>query len=196
MKRRQLLKNASVLLGTALSPSVVRAIISGVDGHNVIRTPRLDDHQRAMCRTLSEIIIPATDTPGAIEAGVPHFIELMVSDWYTETERGIFISGLHQLDEYCQHQFSTPFLNCLHDEQEKALTHMEIEAGKYHGPEAVAPILPMIDENQPFFTKLKELTVLGYYMSEVGATQELKFLPMPMEYHDIDFSDVGRQWSY
>jgi hypothetical protein len=171
-------------------------MISGVDSHKLILTPRLDDHQRAMCRTLSEIIIPATDTPGAIEAGVPNFIERMVSDWFTDTEREIFLSGLQQLDDYSQQQFSKAFLDGSSEEQERALTHMEVEAGKYRGPEAIAPILPMIDEYQPFFTKLKELTVLGYYMSEVGTKQELRYLPMPMEYHDIDFKDVGRQWSY
>jgi hypothetical protein len=49
----------------------------------------------------------------------------------------------------------------------------------------------------PFFTKIKELTVLGYYTSEVGAQQELSYNPMPMRYEgDYDFVKVGKQWSW
>lgn len=196
MKRRQLLQNMTLMMSGALAPAAVRAMLWGMDGRKVIRNPQLNDHQRALCRVLAEMIIPQTDTPGAIEAGVPHFIELMVSDWYTDTERGIFFDGLKQMDDVCRQRFSTPFLRASAGQQTEALIYMESEAEKYQGSEPAVPILPFIDEQQPFFTKLKELTVLGYYTSEVGAKQELEYLPMPMEFRDIDFADVGRQWSW
>ena len=54
-----------------------------------------------------------------------------------------------------------------------------------------------VDQNTPFFTKLKELTVLGYFTSEVGAKQALAYNPMPMRYDgDYDFDKVGREWSW
>jgi hypothetical protein len=196
MKRRQLLRNMTLMLGGVLAPSAVRAMLWGADGVDAIQTPRFDDRQRALCHALADLIIPQTDTPGAIEAGVPQFIELMVSDWYTDTERGIFFTGLQQVDAYCQQRFSRPFVDCGDGQRIDALTDMESAASEYRGPTSVAPIIPLIDEHQPFFTKLKELTVLGYYTSEVGCREELKYLPMPMEYRDIDFADVGRQWSY
>ncbi len=56
----------------------------------------------------------------------------------------------------------------------------------------------IVDENTPFFAKIKELTVIGYYSSEVGAKQELAYNPMPMRYEgDYDYAKTGgRQWSY
>ena len=55
----------------------------------------------------------------------------------------------------------------------------------------------LIDERTPFFAKLKELTVVGYFSSEVGATEFLEYNPMPMRYDgDFDFAEVGTHWSH
>jgi hypothetical protein len=57
-------------------------------------------------------------------------------------------------------------------------------------------ILHVSDEKSPFFFKLKQLTVLGYYTSEVGGTKELSYNPVPGSYEgDYDFDKVGHQWS-
>ncbi|MBK8991508.1 MAG: gluconate 2-dehydrogenase subunit 3 family protein [Gammaproteobacteria bacterium] len=46
----------------------------------------------------------------------------------------------------------------------------------------------------PFFAKLRELTVVGYFSSELGATEFLEYNPMPMRYDgDFDF-EVGTHW--
>jgi len=198
MERRQFLKSAAVLLAGVSSAAVVRAIESGVPAVQPIAQAFLDAGQRAMIEALAEMIIPRTDTPGAMEAGVPHFIELMVSDWYSETERGIFVAGLAQLDEFCSARSGKPFLQCDAGARVAALLDAERLAGLYV-PERTEPDIfgRYVDQHTPFFTKLKELTVLGYYTSEVGATQELAYNPMPMRYDgDHDFAAVGRQWSW
>ena len=56
------------------------------------------DAQRRIVSAVAEVIIPRTDTPGAIDAGVPHFIELMVADWLNDQERDIFFAGLKRLE--------------------------------------------------------------------------------------------------
>lgn len=195
MKRRELIHNLALITGAALSPSVVQATINGVDGRDIIKHSVFNETQRATCTVLAELIIPRTDTPGAIEAGVPHFIELMVSDWYTDIERRIFLDGLTTLDTYCQQQFGKVFLTCAEADQIAALTHMESLAESYKSTAPATPMSKEVDEHVPFFGKIKELTVVGYYTSEIGAKQELIYQPMPMEYRDIDFRDVGRQWS-
>lgn len=195
MKRRELIQNLALITGAALSPSVVQATINGVDGRDVIKTPVFSEKQRAICSVLAELIIPRTDTPGAIDAGVPHFIELMVSDWYTDTERAIFLEGLETLESHCQQQFGKVFLTCAEPDQIAALEHMEALAEGYKNTAPPTPMSKAVDEHLPFFGKIKELTVVGYYTSEIGAKQELIYQPMPMEYRDIDFREVGRQWS-
>jgi len=202
MDRRTLLKNTALLLGGIASSSVTRAVLAGVDGQVAIKTPIFTTIQKEKCSVLTEMIIPQTDTPGAIEAGVPHFVEMMVSDWYTDRERQIFLAGLEALDHYCKENFSKQFLQCNADQRISALEQAELDTEGYKAEASdmtgggEGSLVPgPEDEGKPFFTKIKELTVLGYYTSEVGAKQELRYDPMPMEYKDIDFADVGRQWS-
>ncbi len=202
MDRRTLLKNTAIVLGGIASTSVTRAVLAGVDSRVAIEKPIFTAIQRKKCAVLTEMIIPRTDTPGAIDAGVPHFVEVMVSDWYTDRERQIFFAGLESLDQYCMQSFEKSFLESRGQQQNNALEQAEKDIKGYKAETegmtggGEGSLLPgPEDEGKPFFTKIKELTVLGYYTSEVGATEELRYDPMPMEYKDIDFAEVGRQWS-
>lgn len=196
MNRRETLKMAAVVLGGVLSESLSAAVMAGVNPSGKVSRQLFDASGRKTLEILAELIIPETDTPGAIAAGVPDFIEVMVSDWYTDTERKVFLDGLHELSEYCQQTYGKKINDCSNDEQVSALQWSEQESKKYPAKQS-SPLSRAIDENSPFFTKIKELTVLGYYTSEVGAKQELRYNPMPMKYDgNLDFSDVGRQWSY
>jgi len=191
VNRRELIKWASVALGTGLSASLQQALAAGVDStgkHDFFTV-----EQATMVSVISELIIPTTDTPGAIAAGVPDFIEAMVADWYTAGEREIFMMGLAQLDKHCLTQYKTVFSHCDAVQQSSALSWSETQSKHYRG----ADLLGSMGSDAPFFTKIKELTVLGYYTSKIGATQELRYNPMPMAYNgDVNFSDLGRQWSY
>lgn len=195
MDRRELLKNAAILLGGLSSNSVANALLAGADGRVAINTPLFSAVQKNITQVLAEMIIPRTDTPGAIDAGVPHFIELMVSDWYTERERKIYFEGLVALNDFCLEQFNQSFLTSTDEQQITALEEAERLSEQYIAPSQNQLLSKTEDEDKPFFSKLKELTVLGYYSSEQGATKELKYDPMPMRYGDIDLVDVGRQWS-
>jgi hypothetical protein len=174
MDRRTLLKNTAILLGGIASSSVTRAVLAGVDGGAAIANPILTTLQREKCAVLTEMIIPQTDTPGAIEAGVPHFIEVMVSDWYTDRERQIFFAGLESLDQYCMDSFNKRFLECTAEQRISALEQAELDSEGYKAEvegmtgEGEGSLMPGAeDEGKPFFIKIKELTVLGYYTSEV-----------------------------
>lgn len=195
MNRRELLKNTAFLMGGLSSMSVANAFLAGVDGRAKIKSVLFTAKQRQVTAVLAEMIIPRTDTPGAIDAGVPHFIELMVSDWYTDREREIFFSGLQLVNDYCKDNYGNDFMESRQDNKVKSLEYAEEQSEKYKPPKSKSPLDNEDDESKPFFLKLKELTVLGYYTSEVGATKELNYNPMPMRYSDIDFVEVGRQWS-
>ena len=156
---------------------------------------------RQMVASICELIIPKTDTPGAIEAGVPQFIELMVADWYTDTERRIFLGGLEALDADCKKNFGRGFTGCSEAQQTTALQGAERQALQY--AESYTPKIStttgeeIADETAPLFSKIKELTVLGYYTSQVGATQELSYHPVPGRYEaNFPFSKFGKQWSF
>jgi hypothetical protein len=198
MNRRELLLAAISTIGGVLVGSPTLRVIAGETPTAVASRSVLHGRQPEMISVLAEMIIPATDTPGAIDAGVPAFIEMMVADWYTDTERQIFLDGLAELDAFCRTAYGTDFLGCSADQRVAALQAAEKKAASYVSPLPpgfFAAMAKLIDERTPFFAKLKELTVIGFFSSETGATKFLNYNPMPMRY-DGDFDYAGRQWSY
>ncbi len=187
MKRRELLRMSAVLLGTGVSGGLSRALLAGaspVDGASA----RFEQAQAAAVEFLCDMIIPTTDTPGAVEAGVPDYVATIVFDWYHDDERAAFLRGLAVLDAYCQQQAGNPFHLSSESVRVAALQEQERQARSANQNAA---------DDTPFFNRIKELVVFGYYTSQVGATQELVYRPIPGEYDgDFDYAEIGRQWSY
>lgn len=197
MQRREILKFTVLALAGGLSGSLARNVMAGALPTQKVALTLFNEEQRSMVAALAELIIPKTDTPGAIEAGAPAFIEMMVQDWYKDGERKIFFDGLAGLNEFCATTYKKRFMACSAQQQTAALKDAEAKAGSYKGPMGLGFMSKQVDENTPFFTKLKELTVLGYFTSEVGSKTELSYNPMPMRYDgDYDFSKTGHQWSW
>jgi len=187
MNRRELLKHTALLLGSSLSPAIVAGATSTAkELPSSTSNSRLSDPQRELITVLSERIIPASDTPGALEAKVPEFIDFIVSHWQTETERTAFLNGLSAIDQYCSTHFQTRLLICTEKQQISALTAFEQRAKteKTSG------------DIKPFFIMLRELVVVGYFTSKPGATQALRHAHAPGAFiGDYPLKDVGKAWS-
>ncbi len=196
MLRRELIKRSLIAATAFVSPTVAAAVEAGVSGHQKRKSASvLSPMQRQMVSVLSELIIPKTDTPGALDAGVPDFIDVIVSEWYRPGERDIFLKGLQSLEDFCRAK-GVAFIDADESLQSDALKHSEKESMNYRSPAGAEAAFGKTDEKTPFFKKLKELVVLGYYTSEIGATQELVYNPAPGYFDgDYDFEKVGRQWS-
>ena len=126
----------------------------------------LNPEQDKMVSEIAEIIIPATDSPGAKEARVNEFIDLMLADCYYEKDQRSFIEGLERMEKGSLRKYNKSFL-LASTEQRTALLKLEAR--------------PEQNSNDPtrFFQIIKELTLLGYFTSKVGATQALEYDPTP-----------------
>ena len=177
MDRRELFAAVAIAVPAlaGLAPDRLMAIGRGAHrgtGAPAHRRPEeFDAHQRATVDQLAELIVPATDTPGARAAGVVGFIEVIVGAWYHDDERAAFLRGLADLDTHCQSLFAKLFAACTEAQQTAVLTGLDAEA---RAMPAGSP--------QHFFARLKGLTLYGYYTSEVGYTQELLQTFMPGRY--------------
>ena len=111
---------------------------------------------------VSELIIPTTDTGGALAAGVPDFVKMMLSEWFSAAERENFIAGMHEFSASAFKKYGTKFgeLNASQKDQYFGELLATAEGG------ATAP-------RTPFVVLMKRLTIFGYYTSELGATTEL-----------------------
>ena len=141
--------------------------------------------QRETIEALSELIIPTTDTPGAITAGVPEFIELIVPEWYDTEDRERFMLGLTEVDERTQALAGVVFSQSEADTQTEILSALETEGQ--------ARIMSEEDPPTPFFQQFRGLVLSGYYSSEIGLRQELLYQPIPGRFDGcVDVSEVTR----
>lgn len=151
--------------------------------------------QRNLVAALTETIIPQTGTPGAIDAGVPRYIEFMVGEWLKPGERSIFMHGLTATEKMAANTFGKAFSACTVDERGRILDLMEDEAGaaSWYVP---GNVNRAFDSAAPFICQLKELTVYGYFSSKLGSTQALVLNSMDGNFAgDIPLSDVGSAWA-
>ena len=112
---------------------------------------------------VSELIIPTTDTGGALAAGVPAFVKMLLSDWFSEVERENFIAGMHEFSAGALKKYSKKFAELTASQKDQYFG--ELLAAAEGG--ATAP-------HAPFVVLMKRLTIFGYYTSELGATTELR----------------------
>ena len=114
MRRRELLQCAALLVASAGAVPSVWSMSGEQKKFLAARPNYIDRHtltfftqaQRATITAIAEQIIPATDTPGATDAGVPRFIELMVADWFDDTERQLFMTGLAEVESRAEGSFA------------------------------------------------------------------------------------------
>lgn len=193
MNRREAIKKLAFLTGGALSMSTVSAILSGCSssGSGSFSPQTLSSVQNELVTVISELIIPETDTPGARAAGVNRFIDYMLTEWNTEEERNQFLSGLDHVDEVSSNEFEKNFLELSKTDQTNVLKLLEKEA--QNKPVDVPGTNTGADH---FFPMMKEYTIVGYYTSEIGASQELRTNIIPGRYDGcMPYSEVGRAWA-
>jgi hypothetical protein len=144
-------------LGTTVARRVARALPTGFFTESEFRT--VDQ--------IAEHILPRTDTPGARDADVARFIEVIVAEWDTDADRAAFMRGLADVDARSRSLAGRPLLELDAGQQHQVLSALEAEA-------RAAPPAPA-----PFFKRMKSLTLFGYFSSEVGIREELQEVFMP-----------------
>ncbi len=181
MDRREFLQAAALLAsGSALVPpgwaltEEQRVFLAAQPAYIDRARPDLfSPTRRAAVAAAAEQVIPATDSPGAVDAGAPRFIELMVRDWFNDTERAHFLAGLDDLLARAGGDFAA-----LDSAAQLALLEqLEDEAGDSDWYR-IGNTLRVWASDAPFICQFKELTVLGFFLSEKGASETLRINPM------------------
>lgn len=189
MNRREWLKCMSMLgVGALTAPSLLAVVEahataqSAGTGMSFFTTTQGD-----VVSSVVDIIIPRSDTPGALDAGVPRFIDQMFKDVYTKQEQQDYVHSLAAFEKVS----STPFPK-LDAAKRKALVM------KLH-EEALAKGQDLSPTSAPAFVlATKKLAMLGFFMSQPGCTQVLQYVLVPGAYHaDIPLSEAGngRAWA-
>jgi Gluconate 2-dehydrogenase subunit 3 len=189
MNRRDAIGKVALMLGAAISaPTLLACDKSGkeksavADDLKALSNFQLNDGQRKIVSAVAEHIIPKTTTVGAIDVGVPAFIELMIKDCYKTLEQNSFIEGVKSLE-------IANFLTLSTTDQVAALTKMEAETAAEMERRNVEQVkvgdnvdkeaMDKAAKGVPFWRLMKELTLLGYFTSEKGLTASFDYQPIP-----------------
>jgi hypothetical protein len=191
MERRELLKLIAVLTGGAMIGG--EAFLTGCKPADKTAAGFTAAHV-ALLNEVGETIIPATDTPGAKAANVGEYMKVIVTDCYTQAEQDAFMKGLAQLDEACKKMHSKSFMDATPQQRHDLLVSLEKEAKDYNKEqwEKDKPEKKKFeDEGRPYnfvgspkhyYTMMKQMSIGGYFSSEIGYKQALRYLPVPGKY--------------
>lgn len=187
--RRGALASVAAMFGTAVFAPIARA--AGIAEGTRAVMPAIDTGppsaavftpaQREAVTVLSERVLPTTDTPGAIAAGVPAYIEKLLADWSYPAERQPILAGLDLIEARSQQDYRQPTAKATAAQQDALLT------------------LAMNDQlpgGGAFFLAFRQLVLTGYYTSEIGMTQEREYLPVPGEYNGaFPYSQINKVYT-
>jgi hypothetical protein len=198
MKRRDALARVAFMMGGTLSAPTVLAFLEGCTTATETATGSsfaFSEEQLTLVSEVAELIIPKTDTPGAKDAKVGEFIQLMLRDCYKPEDQKSFNEGIARLEK-------EGFLKSSEAEQTALLTALEKDAKEISAQvteernKAKEAKKDFQEPGVPFFRLMKELTLLGYFTSEVGATQALEYLPIPGKYEGcVDLTPEQKAWA-
>lgn len=158
MNRREAVQRISLLVGGALSAPAMAGILG--QKTNLGESVQVTAQQEALLAEVADVIIPTTTTPGAKAAGAEKFIVRVMRDCYPMEDQKKFYAGLAKLDSDSQSTYGKGFATLNNDQK-------------------IDMVKKLTTSDQAFFRRMKELTVTGYFTSEIGATQALEYVEVP-----------------
>lgn len=163
MDRRTLLKRSALAsLGLSLSPPILLALESCADKRPTNDEPiYLSQEQFDVIWQISELVLPATDTPGANDAKVAPFIDQLFGEFFEDDEKARYLEGLNSFVSNCKNEMGSTFLALSLEDQKKYLTRMDED-----------------DSEDSFFRSIKWIILWAYFTSEPGM-KSMNYLPVP-----------------
>ncbi len=190
MNRREAVRRAAFLLGGAITFNSLGAFAEGVmpvSGQN-FNAKSLNTQEDLVAEIADTIIPDKKDVPGAKAAGLGPFIVMMIQDCYTSDMQEHFAKGLKKIEEVSQTQFNKSFKSLTLKERESIFKMFKAEAQKKNIASQSSAIAP-----PQFFQLMCELTYLGYYTSEIGATKALRYVHIPGRYESCIALEPGQK---
>jgi hypothetical protein len=189
MNRREAISAVSLLLGGAVIGS--EFLLTGCKNPqaNTSETLTFDKDKVAMLDEVGETILPATSTPGAKAAKIGDYMQVIVTDCYEDKNQKIFMEGLGKINEASKKKFDKPFMEIDAKQKNALLVELDNEQKEYMKKKKS-------DDPSHYFRMMKELTLLGYFTSEIGCTQALRFVEVPTRFDGcVPYKKGDKAWA-
>lgn len=193
--RREAIKRVTTLLGGAAligGSTLVAACSKDRRGDTGKAAAGVGQFSAADVTWLDEVadtILPTTSTPGAKAAAVGAFMALMVTDTYDEKDQKIFRAGMTQLEDACKKVNTAGFMDATPAQRLTLLEGLDKEAKDYQDAKKG-------EDPNHYFRMVKELTMLGYFTSEIGCTQAQRYRESPGRFDPcLPYTPGETSWS-
>ena len=185
MKRRDLL----ALIAAATGCAVIGYAEFAPGMHDAAQAAGFEPEDVAFLDAVAETIIPRTDTPGASDVKVGQFITDYAQACYLPSDLATLQAGIPALDAELRKACGKRLMDATPAERLPVLTRIDREAR--------AHALTMKPDDKPhYFTLMKQLTLLGFFTSEPGATKVARYREIPGHYTgDVPYKGEGF-WSW
>jgi hypothetical protein len=185
MDRRTAIKNLALVLGGVISATTVGILIKDfVIPENDDKKLSFSAIDEGFLSEFADLLIPITKaSPGAKAAGLGVFIPMMITDCYPVDLQQTFVRGMKELQDKCFSQFNKDFISLTIDQRTKIVEELRKES--------------LVDINKPsFFIIARDLTILGYFSSEIGCTQAREYLAVPGRYDgNAEYKPGQKAWA-
>lgn len=188
MNRREALTATAALMGSAIIGS--HAFLSGCS-RSKTEIEGFSDEVLVLLDEVGETILPATaSSPGAKASKIGEFMKIIVTDCYGPAEQKTFFEGISVIQQTAKNKYNSSFIKLTDRQKADMMLFFDQESQK------------VINEKEErdhvhFFTMLNQLTVWGYFSSEPGATQALRYVPIPGRYEGcIPYKEGDGAWVY
>jgi Gluconate 2-dehydrogenase subunit 3 len=201
MERRELLKIIAVLTGgVVIGGEVFLSGCKNTTGSKIVFTKETI----ALLDEIGETILPKTKTPGAKDAAIGKFMQTIVTDCYYPADQKIFMNGIDEITKQCKEKYSKDFLQCDAEQRTELIKKIDAEAKEHNNKKfaydaeknnKLKGTLEYNKELMPshWFSMVKQLTMWGFFTSEVGASQALRYVPVPGRYDgDVPYKKGDR----
>jgi Gluconate 2-dehydrogenase subunit 3 len=165
MNRRNLLKGMSVVALSGSFPAILGEFISSCNNkEKTLRAGFFSDEEFSLIEQVTDTLLPKTTTPGALEARVPYFIDLVVKNCMSQNDQQLIKKGLKTLEVPGQ-KFSTM------SAADKLIAIRKMDEAAFGN-----------DPDKTWFPILKKLATIGYFTSREGMTTALNYVKVPGDY--------------
>jgi hypothetical protein len=185
MDRKKAIRYISLLLGGTITGANV--FLTGCKSET--QKNSIDENDSAYLDEIADTILPATSTPGAKAAKVGSFMVLMVNDCYDASEQQVFIKGMQTINDLSAKKYSDSFVKLTPQQRHALLVELDEEQKQY---------MKNKKDDQPshYFRMMKELTLLGYFTSEIGCTQAKRYVAVPGRFEGcIPYKKGDKAWA-
>ena len=196
MDRRNALKNTAIIAGVSASGLSLTSLLQSCQEQSRLNwEPQFFSKKQAEnVSAITDVILPATDTPGALDLKVDMFVDLMCKRHLSPEDQAHVMKGYQDFEETTQEMFGKAFTRLSSEQKAEVLKAVGENTNTFNPAVWGSPLGKQ--EPLDFYRRVKQFTLMGYYTSEEVGKNILVYDPIPGEQKGcIPVDEVGNAWT-